>query len=97
MGFESHVDSVIEREVPELRNLYYWCSGMVFGRDAIDLGEIEEIVKVLNESGEFGPARYNEDEHMVEFGCHFDHTTFSPEEYQEYWDRYIDGEDVDPW
>jgi len=96
MGFESHVDSVIDREVPELRCFYHWCDGMMFDI-GIDLGEIEEIVSVLNESGEFGPARFNEETNKIEFGVHFDFAEMDRKQYEEYWEMFIEGLMIDPW
>lgn len=53
MGLESHVDSVIKRDAPELYGTYFWKNGM----RVLHPECVESLLKVLNDSGEFGPAK----------------------------------------
>jgi len=61
MGLESHVDGVL-REA-KLAGIYFWCDGLT-----TDEKSAKKIMKVLDDSGEFGPTRYNKQIGKIEFG-----------------------------
>lgn len=63
-GLESRVDSVIEEANPGLRAVYYWEDGM----NIKDESKVNEIIKILESSGEFGPVRYNKNNKKIEIG-----------------------------
>ena len=65
MGFESHVDRVLE-DAKIVRWLYEWNDGMIV-EDNVDA---EIIMDILDNSGEFGPSRYNKETKKIEFGVH---------------------------
>jgi len=53
-GLEGHVDTVIDKNAPHLSDSYYWSNGL----NVKDKKDAEEIINVLDGSGEFSPATY---------------------------------------
>ena len=68
MGLESHVDRILIKSKIIRGKHYEWSRGLAL------LGNkeknAEKIMQVLDESGEFGPSRYNKDTDRIELGVH---------------------------
>lgn len=86
-GLQSHVRSVIEENAPELVDKLDWTSQGLFIEDKRIANEIMEI---LDSSGEFGPTRYNPETRIIEFGVFRDYFVPS-KKYRTY------GEHVEGW
>jgi len=98
VGLEKHVDEVLKK-AGLIEHLWLWYDGLIIN----DPDEADFIIKVLDESGQFGPARSNrrtahQDRHtpetFIEFGVHRDHykDMFPDEEsYLEYCDSFKAG------
>ena len=85
MGLEYHVDEIIKEFDPDLRQHYYWEDGLV-----VEEGYIAEaIMFVLDESGSFGPTRYNPQTQKIEFGKHRMFYNSLPGAYEKYCSEFM--------
>jgi len=70
MGLESHVDAALREAGVKQANLYYWSYGLRIEQPT-SIGKkftAKRIMKILDESRQFGPTRYNEKTNKIEFG-----------------------------
>lgn len=80
MGLEKYIDTVIEQFDPSLHGQYYWDHGLCVPNGAI----AEVIMYLLDDSGEFGPTRYNPVTTRIEMGVHYRHFKGTPAAYNRY-------------
>lgn len=96
MGLESQVQEVLRENDPTIvyGSDYWFDNGlrinMNLERNERDL-IAESIMSILDESGEFGPTRCNEDSTLIEFGKHESLFSDSFEEYVEYCNDFWSG------
>jgi len=63
MGLEGKIYTVIKRDAPRLWGDFYFDNGLVPHSSEV----AQEIVDILNASGEFGKAKYNPSTKKIEF------------------------------
>jgi len=61
MGLEKHVDRILSEA--KLAGSYFWCNGLSTSEK-----DAKKIMKVLDDTEEFGPTRYNKKTGRIEFG-----------------------------
>jgi hypothetical protein len=61
VGLESHVNEILT--AVGVRD-YYWSTGLNIDKEKA----AQKIIKILDDSGEFGPTRYNKETKKIEFG-----------------------------
>jgi len=85
MGLETHVDRVL-KEAGINRDFYYWRNGLnIEVSPAIETQNVAaKIMKLLDESGEFGPTRYNKGTKKIEFGVFNSFFSGEETEYNQY-------------
>ena len=83
MGLQVHIDRIVHESGIDVE--YNWFDGLnTNAEDAL------AIMKVLDDSHEFGPTRYNVDEERIEFG--WVKALFSYEDYENYgtYEKYLE-------
>jgi hypothetical protein len=63
MGLESHVNAVIVDSNPNLIGKYWWSKGL----NVEDDNTGKEIIKILNDSYQFGKAHFNKVNKTIRF------------------------------
>jgi len=72
MAMEKCVDHTVIAERPDLLNAYCWRNGMEMVQSSSGQRLITaiQIMGILENSGQFGPTRFNEETGTIEFGMH---------------------------
>ena len=90
MGLESHVDTILQKKKIERGKHYEWNRGLIIlGNTELNA---ERVMQTLDESGEFGPTRFNRSKSRVEFGLFstfFDGDSVQYEQYRKNFKQWL--------